>query len=89
MVHEDTPHHSGRDGEKLGAILPRHLPLVDQPQKRFMNERRRLQGVIRPLAAKVSGRTAAKLFVQEGNESLGCGAVPVAPRPKQRRHSAS
>jgi hypothetical protein len=50
VVHEDTAHHFGSQGEEVRAISPIGVMLVDEAQVSFVDERRRLQNVPRPLA---------------------------------------
>ena len=55
VIHEDAPHHHGRQSHELRAIRPVHFPLIEQPHIGLVNERRRLQRVSRPLATEVAG----------------------------------
>ena len=41
VVDGDAPHHLRGQGVELRAVLPRHA-LIDEPQKRFVDERRAL-----------------------------------------------
>jgi hypothetical protein len=52
VIDEDPPHHHRGHANELGAVLPVHQPLVDQPEIRLVHERGGLQGVVEPLAAK-------------------------------------
>ena len=53
MVHENAPHHDGGHADELRAVLPVHLPLIDEPQVRLVDERGGLERVVGPLAAQV------------------------------------
>jgi hypothetical protein len=59
-----------RDGEEVGAALPRHSLGFDQPQVSFVDQVRRLQGVAGALPPQVAGRLAAQLLVDEREESF-------------------
>jgi hypothetical protein len=48
-VHQNPPHQLSRHTEKVRAILPLHLPHIDQLQVRFVDERRSLERMVRPL----------------------------------------
>ena len=53
VVHENPPHHDGRQADELCAILPVHLPLVDQPEVRLVDECGGLERVVAPLAEQI------------------------------------
>jgi hypothetical protein len=64
-VHENPPHHDRREADELCAILPVHLPLVDQPEVRLVDERGGLERVVAPLAEQIQGGQPAQLVVHE------------------------
>ena len=43
VVHQEAAHHVRRDGKEVGAIVPLHAALIDEPQIRLVHERRRRQ----------------------------------------------
>ena len=59
VVHEDSAHHLRGDAEEMRAVPPVDLALFDQPQVRLVNQRRRLERVPRPLAAKLARERSA------------------------------
>ena len=84
VVDEDAAHRLSRNGEEMGAVLPVHALVIDQPQVRFVDQRRRLQAVAGTLAPHVPVRQTTELVVddrhQEGERTL----IPVAPRSEKR-----
>ena len=84
VVDEDAAHRLRRHGEEMGAVLPVHALVIDQPQVGFVDQRRRLQAVAGALAPHVVVRQTTELVVddrhQEGERTL----IPVAPRPEKR-----
>jgi hypothetical protein len=58
MVHEDAPHHHGRQADELRAVAPVDATLIDQAAVRLVHERRRLQRVAGPFAPEVLGGQA-------------------------------
>jgi len=67
------------------AIPPIDLALVDQPDVRLMNQGRRLQGVVGPLAPKLARGHAAKLRIDQGQQLRERRLVATAPVAEQRR----
>jgi|SRR6188474_1301347 hypothetical protein len=50
---QNSAHHPRRQGEEVRSILPVDLSHLDQPEIRFVNQRRRLQRVTRMFASHV------------------------------------
>jgi hypothetical protein len=63
MIHQDVPHHLGRNAEKVGAVLPFLRFLADQTQIGLVHQSRALQGVIGALSPETAARDAAQLFI--------------------------
>jgi hypothetical protein len=53
VINENAPHHLRGNGEKVSAILPMHIPLIHEPKKGLVDQRRCLQRVSRSLAVHV------------------------------------
>ena len=70
--------------QEMGAILPLHALVIDQPHVGFVDQRRRLQAVAGALAPHVVVRQATEFVVddrrQEGERTL----ISVAPRAEKR-----
>ena len=49
VVDEDASHQLRGDAEKMRAVLPAYVTLIDQLHERFVDERGRLERVLRPL----------------------------------------
>ena len=45
MIDKNAAHHLGGDGEKVCAVLPRHVALIHQAQIGFIDKGRRLERV--------------------------------------------
>jgi hypothetical protein len=52
----------------VGAVLKLARPFGGEPHERFVDERRRLQGLPRALAAHVAGGDAAQLVIDERHQ---------------------
>jgi hypothetical protein len=70
VIHENLPHHLGRDTEEVCAIPIFRLVLADQPNVSLVNERGRLQGVIPPLTPQINVRQTPELRVSERHEVI-------------------
>ena len=88
VIDQDPAHDLRRDTKEVRSILPIDLPLIDEPQVHLMNERRRLQGVVGPLATKLAGRNATELRIDERQQLIECTAVAATPLAEQRRDVA-
>jgi hypothetical protein len=83
LVDQDPPHHPGRDSEKVGAVAPFHLPLIDQPDVRLVNECRRLEGVTGRFAKHIRRGHAAKVVIYQRHEVFQGLTASVAPLDQQ------
>ena len=83
VVHEDAPHHASGHRQEMRAVVPRHVFRVDQPQIRFVDERRRLEAVPGTLSRHAAPRDLVELPVDERNQSLEGGLVALSPFQKQ------
>src|SRR4051812_36076746 len=82
-VDEDTAYRLRGDGKKMGAVLPPHPFVVDQPQIGFVDQGRRLQAAAGPLAFQVVVRQAVELVVDDRGQLSERALVPVGPRTEQ------
>ena len=64
-VDENPPHQPRGHREEMRAILPLHLPYVDEPDKGFVDQRRGLQGVADAFVRHVAACEAAQLVMDE------------------------
>jgi hypothetical protein len=85
MVDEYAPHHDRCQADELRAILPVDALLVDQPQVGFVDERGRLEGMVRALPSQVAGGDPAKLVVDERQHPLAGVLVAVGRVEQQLR----
>jgi hypothetical protein len=65
------------------AILPSHLPGVDQAEIRFIEQRRRLKGVLGAFSAHVMASQAMQVAVNERCQCFECGLVAPTPGDEQ------
>jgi hypothetical protein len=84
MIHQYAPHHVRCDTEKLGAIVPVGITLIDKAEVRLVNQRRGLKSMTVSLAAHRMSRDTAQLIVHERDELVGRSRVALTPRREQR-----
>ena len=91
VIDEDAPHQPRGHREELRAISPPHAAHAREPQKRFVDERRRLQRMVAPFATHLPPRHAAQVAVHDRHERVERERVAVPPRAQQgrdlRRHA--
>ena len=84
MLHQNAPHHLGRDREKVSAILPLHALIIHQPRVGFIHQRRGLQAMTGALRAHIAARQAAKLLIHDGSQFFERAPVSFTPGAEQR-----
>ena len=84
IVDGDAPHHLRGERIELRAILPGDA-LIDEPEKRFVDERRALQRAIAASVAQVGHRHRLQLVVDERNEPIAGRAIALAPGHQELR----
>ena len=83
MVHQNAPHQASGYRQEVRAIVPRNIFGIDEPQIRFVDQRRRLEAVARTLAGQTPSRDLVKLPLDERNQSAEGGLVALTPLQKQ------
>jgi hypothetical protein len=83
MIDEHAAHQMRGDADEVRAILPGHASGVDQPNERFVDQRRRLQSVTSTLAIHVRASESSQLCLDKRQQALECALVAFAPRPEQ------
>jgi hypothetical protein len=66
VVNQNLTHESGSDGNEVGTILPFRLTSTCHAQKRLVNQRCRLEGVVAPFPAEVKRSQPPKLPINQG-----------------------
>ena len=84
VVDEDAPHHRRRHREEVGAVAPLEAIDIDQPQIRFVDERRGLQRVAGAFGPHVVVRKAVQLVVHDRDERVAGGRILPGPRLQQQ-----
>ena len=64
----------------MGAVLPVHVRVVDQPQVGFVDQRRRLQAVAGLFALQAVVRQTVELVVDNRGQPSERALVAVGPR---------
>ena len=67
----------------MRTIVPIDRALVGEPQKRFVNQRGRLQRVARAFGAQLTGRDPSQLAVHEREQTIERAPITVAPFVEQ------
>jgi hypothetical protein len=83
VIHQHAAHQPGGDAEEMRPVLPAHGVCAGEPNKCFVDERRRLEGVFAPLPGHVGPSQAQELGLDEREQVLERLRIAVAPRPKQ------
>jgi hypothetical protein len=55
------------------------VPLVDEPEVHLMNERSRLQSVLRSFAPQLAGGYTAEFPINERQQLIACANVAASP----------
>jgi len=79
IVHQDAPHHLGRNAKEVGPALPLHISLIGQPKKGFIHESGRLQGMTRAFSFNVPMCKSVKFRIDEGHQLIACGLIAMTP----------
>lgn len=85
MIDQDMPHHLGRDGEEVGAILPLDFLLSRQTQIRFVDQRGGRERVTVSFSLHIAMRYAAQLIVDQRRKPIEGGLVALLPIRQQLR----
>ena len=95
VIDQDPAHDPRCDAKEMRSILPIRAALVDETDVGLVHERGGLQGVVRPLVAKLACGDAAKLRIDEREQLIEGSPVAATPIAQQRGdvagsdHSAS
>lgn len=79
MVHQDQPHQVCCHAEKVRAVLPVLLVLIDHAQVGFMRQRGGLQRMAYFLPAQITGGELSQLIVDEGSQMVEGQLTALAP----------
>ncbi len=85
VIDQDASHQLRSNPEKVGAVVPVHLPLIDQLEVRLVDQRSRLQGVLGPNGRQRAARDPAQLSVNERHEPIARGCIAVTPVDQESR----
>ena len=83
MVHENSPHHAGSDRQEMRAVVSRHILRINQPQIRFVDQRRGLEAMAGTLSCHAPARDLVKLPLYERNQTVEGGLVALTPLQQQ------
>ena len=83
MLHQNAPHHLGRNREEMRAILPLHALVIHQAHVGFIDQRGGLQAVPRALALHVAARQTAQFVINDGSQLFERALVSAAPGAEQ------
>ena len=84
MIDEDAPHHLGRHGEEMGAILPAHAVVSHQAQVGLVHEGGRLERVAASLTLHIAVSQAAEFLINDGRQAVERALVSIAPGLQKR-----
>jgi hypothetical protein len=79
MIYQNAPHQLGRNGEKMGAILPLHSIVIHQAHPGFIDNGRCLEAVAGPLASQVATRQPVELVINNRGQPIECALISIAP----------
>src|SRR5215213_5272985 len=84
VVDQDTAHRLRRCRHEMGAVLPVHALVIDQPQVGFVDESRGLQAMAGALAPHVVVRQTTEFVVDDRHQEGERKLIPVAPGSEKR-----
>jgi len=84
-VNRTSAHHLRGDSEEVRPAPPVHLALIDEPQVRLVNQRRRLERVPLSLSTKLPPRDTAQFLIHEWQQLIEGARVSTTPVVEQRR----
>jgi hypothetical protein len=83
MIHEDPSHHLSGHCEEMGAVVPRDVLCVDQPEIRLVDEDCRLETVAGAFSSHTTPGDLVELAMDERNQSLEGILVALSPFEKE------
>ena len=86
VVDEDVAHHLRGDGEEVGAVLPVHVLLPDEPQEGLVHQGGGLERMSAPLAVDVAVGEAMKRVLDQRQELAERRFIAVSPLLQQAGH---
>ena len=87
-IDQNPPHHFGGGAEKAPAIVVRRTKRTDEAQIELMDEGGRLERRLMALIGERAMGDPAQLLVENGEQTVGRGAIPSPPRPEEVRDLA-
>jgi hypothetical protein len=79
MIDQDAPHHVRGDAEEVGAVLPGNPVLTCEAHIGLVDERRRLQRVIKSLPTKIRRGLSSELAIDERDQIVTGSQVASTP----------
>src|SRR5262249_9465371 len=67
VINQNLSHHPRRYGEEMRAVLPLHIPAINQMQVRFVDQRRGLQRVASAFALHITLGQMMQLAIDQWN----------------------
>lgn len=83
MIDQYLPHHLSGHSKKMRTVLPLQRTPFGNAKVRLVNERSRLQSVIRTLAQQTLAGNTPELLVHQRNQGIARSYVPLAPAGKK------
>ena len=83
VIDQNSPHCLRRNAEEMGPVLPPDRTLVNELQERLVDERGRLERVVRALAPQVAGRKPPQFGIHLRQQPLERVLTSVAPLLQQ------
>jgi hypothetical protein len=84
MIDQNHPHDLGGEGVEVSAIVPGRVPLVEQLQAEFIDQRSCLQIAPAPLSPDKGRSDLAQMRVYQGHEFLECARFTLFPPGQQQ-----
>jgi hypothetical protein len=83
MIDKDLAHQRGRQRKKVGPVLQRHAVHIDESQVDLVDERRRLQWVLRRFRLETAARDATQVLIHDRDQAVERRGVSLTPGQKQ------
>src|ERR1019366_5737450 len=89
VVNQNAPHQLGRNGEKVGAILPLHALVIHQSHVGFVDQSGGLQAMTGTFTFHVASRQAVEFVIDDWSQAVESSSISITPGSEKLGHVAT